>query len=78
MEEANNSDNWSSIIFGSAKTSFRLRTYKFSCDPALVDQNVHVHSGHIHISFLRIIGNFLLNYGVDIYVKNNYLNNGQI
>ena len=34
---------------------------KFSCDPAFVGQNVHVHSGHIHVSFvlfLRIIGTF--------------------
>ena len=39
--------------------------------PTLVGQNVHVHSGHIHISFafyqlfLRIIGNFLLNNEID-------------
>ena len=24
---------------------------KFACNPAPVDQNVHVHSGHIHVSF---------------------------
>ena len=47
------------------------RKRKFACNPALVGQNVHVHSGHIHVSFafcqlfLRIIGNFLLNNGVD-------------
>ena len=44
---------------------------KFACNPALVGQNVHVHSGHTHASFafyqlsLRIIGNFLLNNRVD-------------
>ena len=42
---------------------------KIACNPALVDQNVHVHSGHIHVSFaiffIRIIGTFLLNNGVD-------------
>ena len=44
---------------------------KISRDPALVCQNVHVHSGHIYVSFafcqlfLRIMGNFLLNNGVD-------------
>ena len=33
-----------------------------ACNPALIGQNVHVHSGHIHVSFafcqlfLRIIG----------------------
>ena len=43
---------------------------KFSCNPALVGQNVHVHSGHtifmfdLHfVSFF--IGKFLLNNGVD-------------
>ena len=40
--------------------------------PTLVGQNVHVHSGHIHVSFvfyqlfLRIVGNFLLNNGIDM------------
>ena len=24
---------------------------KFSCNPAIVGQNVYVHSGHIHVSF---------------------------
>ena len=47
---------------------------KISCNPALdifVGLNVYIHSGHIHVSFefcqpfLRIIGNFLLNNGVD-------------
>ena len=39
---------------------------KFSCDPALVGQNVHAHSGHIHISFAFCqMGDFLLNNGVD-------------
>ena len=45
---------------------------EFSCNPALADQNVYyVHSDHIHVSlafrqlFSRIIGNFLLNNGVD-------------
>ena len=44
---------------------------KFTCNPALVGQNVHVHSDHIHVSFafcqlfLRIIGNFFLNNGVE-------------
>ena len=41
---------------------------KFACNSALVGQNVHVHSDHIYILsafFLRIIGNFLLNNGVD-------------
>ena len=45
---------------------------KFTCSPALIGQNVHVHSDHIHVSFafyqlfLRIIGiNFLLNNGVE-------------
>ena len=39
--------------------------------PTLVGQNVLVHSGHIHVSFafcqliLKIVGNFLLNNGVD-------------
>ena len=27
------------------------RKRKFACNPALVGQNVHVHSGHIHVSF---------------------------
>ena len=63
-----------SFIFGSAKSSFSRRTYnegKFACNPALIGQNVHVHSSHIHVSFafyqlsLRIIVNFLLNNGVD-------------
>ena len=44
---------------------------KFLRDLALVGQNVRVHSGHIHVSFafyqlfLRTIGNFPLNNGVD-------------
>ena len=44
---------------------------KFACNLALVGQNVHVHSGHIHVSFafcqlfLRIIGNFFLNNRID-------------
>ena len=51
------------------------RKRKIACNPALVGQNVHgivpCDSGHIHISFafyqlfLRIIGDFLLNNGVD-------------
>ena len=46
----------------------------FSYNPALVGQNVHVNSGHIRFIkfcilsvFLRIIGNFLLNNGIDMW-----------
>ena len=46
---------------------------KIACNLALIGQNVHVHSSHIHVSFafcqlfliIRIIGNFFLNNGVD-------------
>ena len=44
---------------------------KFSRDPALVGQNVHVHSGHyscficILSDFFKNNGNFLLNNGID-------------
>ena len=47
------------------------RKFSCICNPVLVDQNVCVHSGHIHVSFafcqffLRTIGNFPLNNGVD-------------
>ena len=50
---------------------------KFAYNSALVGQNVHVHSGHIHV-FCQLFLIFLLSIGVYRYVKNNYLNNGQI
>ena len=41
---------------------------KFSCDPALIGQNVHVHSGHIRVSLHFVSfyqGNLISNNGVD-------------
>ena len=35
------------------------RKRKFACNPALVGQNVHVHSGHIHVSFAFFVSFFL-------------------
>ena len=55
-------------LLGVLKHPLASELTKFSRDPALVGQNVHVHSGHIHVSFAffsRIMGNFLLNNGVD-------------
>ena len=68
---ANSPDNQSSIIFGSAKSSFRLRTYSkekkisFYVFQHLLAK-IYMYILVIFMSpFLRITGNFLLNNGVD-------------
>ena len=63
MEEAlagaKNPDNQSSITFGSAKRSSSLGTYKKVV--------LCMYSGHIHVyCHARIIGDFLLNNGVNL------------
>ena len=81
---ANNPDNQSLITFGSAKSSSSLRTYK-------KEKKLHVilpfsHLIHVYIlatfmflrhfcQLLRIIGDFLLNDGVDIKELMKFLNN---
>ena len=69
MEEAAIDHFWDRVLKVPLASELIIKR-KFLCIPALVVQNVYVHSGHIYVSFafcqlfLRII-DFLLNNGVD-------------